>query len=94
MPINWIAVLTNSLWIAGLAVILASFSYYYWLASQDEERAMSSTLALPGFQRLFALGLILIGAGLATTSKQAWETALAVMLIIGSLFLIIRLRGE
>lgn len=62
--------------------MLASFSYHYWLAGQ-QERHLRLQLSERGFLRSVWLGLILIGIGLVGTSQQTWE-----MIVWGVLTLI------
>jgi len=88
--INWLSVLFNSFWIFGLAIMLAAFSYNHWLAGQ-EGRRLRVQLNEPGFLRLFWLGVVLIGIGLATTSQLIWETAIWIVLTIIALALLINL---
>jgi hypothetical protein len=89
--INWQSVILNSFWIVGLAIILAAFSYHYWLAGQ-ENRNLRLQLNEPGFLKPTWLGLIFIGIGLIGTSRELWEmilwgvlTLIAIVLFIGLL---------
>jgi len=77
--IPWWSVFFNGLWIVGLAVLLAGFSYHYWLA-QQEDRRLIEQLQGSAFRKFFWLGLAFVGGGLAGTSDEAWE------LIIWNLF--------
>lgn len=83
--INWLSVLINSFWIIGLSILLAAFSYHYWLANQ-ENRRLKEQLEQPAFQRLFWLSFVFIGVGLAGTSQQVWES---VVWIIFTLFSVV-----
>jgi hypothetical protein len=80
--IDWLAVLINSSWILGLAIVLASFSYHYWYAPLNK-RTLREPLRQPRFLRCFWLGLILLALGLAGTSRRLWEAGM------WSLFLLI-----
>lgn len=91
--IDWIAVAFNSLWIAGLALILAALSYYYWVA-HEERVAVRVLYQQPAFVRFVYLGLILIGLGLAGTSPSLVETILAVGLIGLSSYGLLRLYQQ
>jgi hypothetical protein len=73
--INWYSVIVNSFWIAGLSLLLAAFSYHYWLA-QVTERPLRHQLNQVSFSRPFWLSFGLVGIGLAGTSLQTWETGL------------------
>ena len=68
-------VLTNGLWITGLAVLLAAFSYHYDEARQTG-RPLKRQLQQNSFARFAWIGVILIGAGLAATSKEVWEAVI------------------
>ena len=73
--INWQSVISNTLWILGLAILLSALSYHYWLA-HSKHRRLRRQLQSPGFQTLFWLGLFCFAAGLVGTSTQLWEAAL------------------
>jgi hypothetical protein len=79
--INWQSVIFNSFWIVGLATLLAAFSYSYWLAEQ-EGRRLRTQLGGIGFQRTLWLSLVLIGIGLAGTSRNIWEIVIWGILIL------------
>ena len=73
MMIDWVNVALNALWIAGLALILAAFSYHQWLASETSRR-LRDVLSQPSWKILFAAGMLLtcigVGSGLA---ERWWE---------------------
>lgn len=83
--IDWLAVLINSLWILGLSILLASFSYQYWLAGQVK-RPLRAQLNTPSFLQSFWLSLGLISAGLAGSSQTWWETSLWTLFTLLSLY--------
>jgi hypothetical protein len=83
--INWQSVLINSFWITGLAILLAAFSYHYWLAA-EENRRLREQLSQPGFQRFYWLSFVFIGIGLAGTSQRTWEM---IVWIIFTLFSVV-----
>lgn len=91
--IDWIAVAFNSLWISGLALILAALSYYYWVA-HEEGVAVRLMYQQPAFVRFVYLGLILIGVGLAGTSPSLIETVLSIVLIALSSYGLVRLHQQ
>lgn len=70
--INWQSVIFNSLWIFGLALLLAAFSYHYWDASQHG-RSLRTQLSHSSFLRFFWLAIFLVSIGLIGTSQQLWE---------------------
>ncbi len=86
--INWQSVILNSFWILGLAIILAAFSYHYWLAGQ-ENRKLRLQFNESGFLKPMWLGCILIGIGLIGTSQEIWEMILwGVLTLIAIVFFI------
>lgn len=89
----WWSVLVNSLWVLGLAVLLASFSYHYGLA-QQEERWLVQKLQSQAFRQVFWLGLALAGAGLAGTSDRVWELIIWILFTLYCLaFLVLARRA-
>lgn len=68
-------VVANSLWILGLAVLLAVLSWANWAASVEKVR-LRTALTRPGVQRALNLGLFLFCAGLAATGRAWWERVL------------------
>jgi hypothetical protein len=91
--INWLSLFLNSLWILGLAVLLAALSYHYWLAI---EGGQPLRLILQGrsFQRFAWLGLALVSAGLAGTSQQLWERIVWILFTLYSAFNLVNNRRE
>ena len=83
--INWYAVIINSFWIFGLALLLAAFSYHYWAAQQNQRR-LNEQLALPAFTQMYWISIFLITIGLAGTSQQTWEAILWIAFSIWSLY--------
>lgn len=78
--INWYSIIANSFWLLGLAVILAGLSYYYWLAVQTG-RSFKDMVGVSSFQRVIALGALLVGVGLALTAGSLWQVIPAIALI-------------
>jgi len=90
--INWQSVIFNSFWIVGLAILLAAFSYHYWLAEQEGIR-LRKKLGLVGFQRALWLSLALVAIGLAGTSQSTWETVIwGVLTLVALVILLTSLR--
>jgi len=85
LVINWFSVFINSFWILGLAILLASFSYHYWLASVGQH-PLRSQLNAPSFMKAFWLSFTLIGVGLAGTSRAVWEIVIWTFFTLLSLF--------
>ncbi|MBN1978299.1 MAG: hypothetical protein JW918_12960 [Anaerolineae bacterium] len=68
-------VIANSLWILGLAVLLAVLSWAHWTASTEGNR-LRDELKRPRTQQALGLGLLLFCAGLAATGHTWWERIL------------------
>jgi hypothetical protein len=80
--INWQSLFFNSLWILGLSLLLAAFSYNAWLAAEND-RKLRMQLSRPGFIRWVWTAVLLISIGLLGVSQQLWEIILwAVMALI------------
>ncbi len=83
--IDWSGVASNSLWIAGLAIVLATVSYAYWAAGQQQSSTMK-VIQERQFMRFVYLGLILVGLGLAATSNSTLELLLGGLFTIGAAY--------
>ena len=83
--IDWFSLFANSLWILGLAIALATFSYSSWHASVLKVRTRDQ-LTSPGSLAAFSLAGILFCAGLAATSDTVIE--IVIWSILGVLFLV------
>jgi hypothetical protein len=68
-------VIANSLWILGLAVLLAALSWARWVAHTEQNR-LRTVLKRPSIQIALDVGLFLFCAGLATTGRAWWERIL------------------
>jgi hypothetical protein len=68
-------VVANSLWILGLAVLLAVLSWARWIA-QTEQSDLRIVLNQPSIQTALDVGLFLFCAGLAATGRAWWERVL------------------
>jgi hypothetical protein len=73
--IDWWMVARGALWILGLAIALASFSYAEWWRSLHRRR-LREALNTPRFLAPFSAGLALFSVGLALSSSRWWEAAL------------------
>lgn len=80
-----ITVLTNGLWLVGLAVLLAAFSYHYNEARQSE-RPLKRQLQQRSFALAAWVSLSLIGAGLAATSQQWWEAGIWILFTLYAVY--------
>ena len=69
---SWYGLGSNALWIAGLAVFLATLSMVHFQARTGEER-LRHRLGERGPQMAMATGFILFCAGLLLSSHSWWE---------------------
>lgn len=78
--IDWWSIGTNSLWILGLSILLAVFSYLDWLARETRRPRRSlfneRSLRLPWTAGMF---LACVGWGLSQAERW-WEQGLWLML--------------
>ena len=76
-----LALFSNSLWIVGLALLLASFGYHYEQATRQKQR-LRIQLGRRSFVTIAWIALALIAAGLAGSSRQGWEAIVWVVLTV------------
>jgi hypothetical protein len=91
--IDWVNVALNALWIFGLAIILAAFSYHHWLAAETSSR-LRDVLSSRSWQIPFATGMLLacIGFGYGIADRR-WERALWTALALAFAYqLVVALR--
>jgi hypothetical protein len=83
--IDWPFVATHALWILGLAVILAAFSYHNWLR-QELGRSFRTQWREPGWRVPHYAGLILIAVSMVLMAgAPVWERAVwAVLAMVWS----------
>ena len=81
--IDWWNIFSQALWIVGLALLLATFSYNSYRASQAPQETKQLQLVQPAF--FGRLGLMLVSAGLAATSGTRIERVLWGVLLCGTL---------
>jgi hypothetical protein len=75
--IDWFGVFRNALWILGLALALAAFSYAdWWRRVQVPRQSLGKALEGRWFRAAFSLGLALFCAGLALGGGPWWVVAL------------------
>lgn len=70
--IDWARVARGALWIGGLSVALAAWSYAFWRA-RDRHVPLQQALARPRFQVTLNLGLAGFALGLAWGAATLWE---------------------
>ena len=74
-------VLHSALWILGLAIGLATWSYARWWAIRHEVR-LRETVNMPKFVVPFCAGLALFSLGLALSGRRWWESAAWACLVL------------
>lgn len=75
-------VFTNSLWILGLAVLLAVWSYASYEASRRKVKVRQVMHEL-GYALTLNVGMLLFLAGMATTEDRGWARGLWIVLGLG-----------
>ena len=82
--IDWPALARNALWILGLSIVLAAWSYVSWLAAQRKVRTWRAT-GWPAFEVPAAAGLMLFAVSLAWGATRTWERLLWIVLALAFL---------
>lgn len=75
-------VFTNSLWILGLAVLLAVWSYASYEASRRKQKVHHVINEL-GYALALNAGMVLFLAGMATTEDRGWARGLWIVIGTG-----------
>jgi hypothetical protein len=75
-------VFTNSLWILGLAVLLAVWSYASYEANRRKQKVRHITRE-QGYALALNAGMVLFLAGMATTEDRGWARGLWIVLGLG-----------
>ena len=79
--IDWRLVGFSALWITGLSLILAAFSFGDYIASQRRLRTRD-VLRWPGYQAAINSGLVLFCVGLIGSAHTWWEQLLWAVLAV------------
>lgn len=69
--IDWYSVAVNALWILGLSIILAAFSYHDWLR-RETGRRWKDIFSRHWWRLPFSLGMLLFCLGLGLGRGVAW----------------------
>ncbi|MGC9397102.1 MAG: hypothetical protein ACP5J4_19840 [Anaerolineae bacterium] len=75
-------VFSNSLWILGLAVLLAVWSYASYEASRRKQKVRHVIHEL-GYALALNAGMVLFLAGMATTEDRVWARILWIVIGLG-----------
>lgn len=82
--IDWPAVFRNALWILGLSIVLAAWSYVSWLAARRRVRAWRA-VDWPVFIVPLSGGLMLFAVSMAWGATRVWERLLWIALALAFL---------
>jgi hypothetical protein len=88
--IDWWGLLTNTLWVVGLAVALAAFSMAHYRARTGQV-PLRQRLQGIGFQFPFCVGMLLFGLGLLLSVQNWWEKIAGGLVALAFLIEAIRL---
>ncbi len=92
--IDWLNLLFSSLWIIGCAIELAAVSYHHWAASENNV-SLKEQFNQRSFQLASWVSILLICAGIAGTTEEAWEKILWIILGVSALInIVIALRTD
>jgi hypothetical protein len=84
VPFPWWEAMTNFVWIFGLAIILAAFSYYDFSACIRGIKLISLLKEEEGASiKLFTLGTILAVAGAGLATKNRWLAVVSIIVSLG-----------
>lgn len=78
--IDWVGLLTNSMWIFASALAMAVVSVAYWKAQHSGEK-MRELLKMPEHAFLLNLSGFFFCVGMAAISKTWWEITIWVVLL-------------
>lgn len=77
--IDWPGVARNALWIVGLSIVLAAWSYNRWWAAMHDVK-LRQWLDRPRLQAPVSVGLLLFSVSLAWSAVRWWERGLWILL--------------
>lgn len=86
--IDWPGVARNALWILGLSIALAAWSYTRWWAGERQLK-MRQLFDWPRFQVPFSAGLTLFCISLAWSATRWWERGLWFLLGVAFIWQVI-----
>ena len=84
--IDWLNLAYHTVWILGLALLLATFSLAHWLAGQRGP-SLEAVLAEPNFRLVIALGFALFGLGLGLMVEPWWYKICWLGIVVASIWL-------
>lgn len=91
--INWPGLARNALWILGISIALAAWSYTSWRASVHDVR-LRRALQRPRFQVPFSAGWTLFCVSLAWGATRWWERSLWIVLALAFLWQVLALSRQ
>jgi small-conductance mechanosensitive channel len=69
--IIWSGLIQHTLWIIGLAILLATFSLAHWTASL-QKRSLRQSLRQPAYRLTIAAGILAFALGLMFLAEALW----------------------
>ena len=87
--IDWLGLIWSAVWILGLSIALAAWSYASWWAGSHRV-PVRRVVGLPIFTIPFFAGLALFSAGLAGGMDRLWLRALWIVAGLGCLWEVMR----
>jgi hypothetical protein len=88
--IDWWRLLSNLLWIAGLAIDLAAFSMAYYHA-QAARSPLQQELDELAFQIPFCAGTLAVGLGMLFRGESWWQKSFGGVVVVGCFMLAVHL---
>jgi protein-S-isoprenylcysteine O-methyltransferase Ste14 len=84
--IDWYFVFVHALWILGLSIVLAAFSYHNWVR-QEANRKLLVQLNEPGCRLMLNVGMSLVAVSFVLMRTPAiWERGAWCLLAVGCLW--------
>jgi hypothetical protein len=83
----------HALWILGLAVLLAAWSFGYYEAQQRGGRVLS-LLSQPNYDLALTIGLVFFLGGLAGADGRIWAKIILIILALAVIGLLIYRRRQ
>jgi threonine/homoserine/homoserine lactone efflux protein len=79
--VDWAGMGKTALWVLGLAIILATWSWNEWWA-RVHKRSLRSVLGEARFQVPLSIGLFVFCVGMALSENTLWKTAVWAVLAL------------
>ncbi len=79
--VDWAGMGKTALWVLGLAIVLATWSWNEWWA-RVHKRRLRSVLGEARFQVPFSIGLLVFCVGMALSESVLWKSAVWAVLAL------------